>query len=157
MKHLFVLLLALLLTGCTAEVPDTGTIPAQPPPVTDSTAAEPVKQPAKLRSHRALSIYDTGIMDCRGIYAMGKDMVLISGTGETLLTVLSDGNAHIATQKRLPCQVSPEDGSMQINKNGIAYYDSIQNAVIFLNTDLLETQQIPLPDYVRGSVLLSPD
>ncbi len=159
MKHLFVLLLALLLTGCTAEVPDPETVPVQPPPVTDSTVSTPnsVRQPTKLRSHRALSIYDTGITDCRGIYPMGKDMVLLSGTGETLLTVLSNGNAHIATQKRLPCAASPEDGSMQINENGIAYYDCIQNAVICLNTDLLETQQIPLPDYVRGSVLLSPN
>lgn len=156
MKHLIVLLLALLLTGCTVEVPDDTASPSQPP-TTDQAAAAPAKQPTALRTNRALSIYDTGIPDCRGIYPMGENMVLISGTGETLLTVLSDNKVHVVTQKRLPCQVSPEDGSMQISENGIAYYDSTQNAVLYLNTDLLEIRQIHIPGNIQGDVFLSPD
>ena len=77
MKHLIVLLLALLLTGCTVEVPDDTASPSQPP-TTDQAAAAPAKQPTALRTNRALSIYDTGIPDCRGIYPMGENMVLIS-------------------------------------------------------------------------------
>lgn len=157
MKHLILLLMALLLTGCAAESPDTATLPTQPPSATGSLTADPVRQPVELRSNRAMSIYETGIADCRGIYAMGNDMVLLSGSDDTLLTVLSDNQAHIATQKRLPCPVTPEDGSMQINETGIAYYDAIENAVVYLNTDLLEIRQIPLPDHIQGSVLLSPD
>lgn len=156
MKHLIVLLLALLLTGCTVEVPDDTASPSQPP-ATGQTAAAPTKQPTALRTNRALSIYDTGIPDCRGIYPMGENMVLISGTGETILTVLSDNKVHVVTQKRLPCQVSPEDGSMQISENGIAYYDSTQNAVLYLNTDLLEIRQIHIPGNIQGDVFLSPD
>lgn len=157
MKHLFVLLLALLLTGCTAEAPDNTVPPSQPPSATGQAETEPIHQPTAIRSGRALSIYDTGLSDCRGIYAMGDDMVLISGSDETLLTVLSDNKAHIATTKRLPCLASPENGSMQISENGIAYYDSAQNAVVYLNTDLLEIRQIDLPTSIREPVLLSPD
>ena len=137
MKHLLALLLALLLTGCAAEVPDT-TPPALPPPVTGGISAEPVTQPTALRSTRALAVYDMGIADLRGIYPMGKDMVMLSGREETLLTVLSDNKAEISTRKTLPCSVRPEDGTMQINENGIAYYDRTQNAIVCLDTNLLE-------------------
>lgn len=157
MKHLFVLLLAFFLAGCTAEAPDPTTSPPPPPQVTDSTEPEPFTQPTVLRSTRALAVYDVGIADLRGIYPMGTDMVLISGGEETLLTVLSDNRAEITAQKTLPCSVHPEDGTMQINENGIAYYDRVQNAIVYLNTDLLETRQVFLPDNIGGNVLISPD
>ena len=156
MKHLLALLLALLLTGCAAEVPDT-TPPTLPPPVTGGISAEPVTQPTALRSTRALAVYDMGIADLRGIYPMGKDMVMLSGREETLLTVLSDNKAEIATRKTLPCSVRPEDGTMQINENGIAYYDQTQNAIVCLDTNLLEIRQVFLPDNIGGNVLISPD
>ena len=44
-----------------------------------------------------------------------------------------------------------------VNETGIAYYDSRQNAIVYLNTDLLEIQRIPLPDTVDKNILLSPN
>ena len=157
MKYLIVLLLALLLTGCTPETPDTELPPSQPPQTTASTTCAPILQPRELRSSRALSVYDMGIDVLRSMWPMGDHMVLISGSEDTLLTVFADNQARIATTKRLPCQVSPDDGTMQIGENGIAYYDTTRHAVVFLDTNLLEIREYPLPTRIWGKVLLSPD
>ena len=156
MKHLFVLLLALLLTGCTAEVPDTTELLTQPPHSTNESVNATIPQPRKLHSNRALSVYDTGIADLRGIYPMGDDMLLLSGRDETFLTVLTGNQPEISTQKILPCFADPNNGTMQVTENGIVYYDTIRNAIVYLNTDLLEIRQIDLPKTVRGEVFLSP-
>lgn len=157
MKHLFVLLLALLLTGCTAEVPETTDLLTQPPHSTNESVSISITQPKKLHSNRALSVYDTGITELRGIYPMGDDMLLLSGQGETLLTVLADNQPDISTQKLLPCFADPRDGTMQISENGVAYYDTARNAIVYLNTDLLEIQQVDLPESIRGNIFLSPE
>ena len=156
MKHLILVLLALLLTGCATEAPDNPNFNTQPPMSTAGTVSEPIRQPSEIHYNRALSAYDTGIADHRGIYPMGEDMLLISGDNETLLTVLTD-KAVIRTQKDLPCLSDPACGTMQVGENGVAYYDSLDNAVVYLNTNLLEIKRIPLPGNVSGNILLSPD
>ena len=155
MKYLIALLLALLLTGCSSETPEATTRSTQPPQ--SGPPAESIVQPKELHFSRAFSAYDTGISDPRGLYPMGDELVLISGSEETLLTVLSDNKAIIRTQKALPCLADPGLGSMQISEEGVAYYDSTQNAVVILNTDLLETRRIQLPGSIGGNILLSPD
>lgn len=156
MKHLLLVLLALLLTGCTPESPDTTAHSTQPSQVSTS-AAELIGQPAAIHSDRALSTYDTGLADCRDLCPMGTDMLLISGEDETVLSVLSGNQAFIRAQKVIPCPISPDDGSMQVNKNGIAYYDSRQNTIVYLNTDLLEIRRISLPYPFEGKPFLSDD
>ena len=155
MKHLILVLLALLLTGCVSEAPDSFNSITQPPTSIAATEADPIVQPIEIHHSRALSVYDVGITDCWGIYPMGNEMLLLSGSDKTLLTVLLD-NAEIRTQKTLPCLPDPTNGTMQINENGIAYYDSLDNAVVYLNTDLLETQRIPLPDSIGQNILIAP-
>lgn len=155
MKHLILVLLALLLTGCVSEAPDSFNSITQPPTSIAATEADPIVQPIEIQHNRALSVYDMGITDCWGIYPMGNEMLLLSGSDKTLLTVLLD-NAEIRTQKTLPCLPDPANGTMQINENGIAYYDSLDNAVVYLNTDLLETQRIPLPDSIGQNILIAP-
>lgn len=157
MKYLIAILLALLLTGCSSETPDSTAPFSHPAQSTTGPVSEPIAQPTVLHSNRALSCYDTGIADCRGLYPMGDEMLLVSGIEETLLTVLSNHEAAISTIKQLSCFADPAEGSMQVSENGIAYYDSGQNAIIYLNTDLLETQRYPLPDGLRGPLLISPD
>ena len=127
MKYLIAILLALLLTGCSSETP-AATHQFTDPPKT-GPVSEPIVQPSQIHHSRALSAYDFGIADCLGIYPMGDDMVLISGSGETLVTVFTD-NAVIRTQKALPCPADPATGNMQICDDGIAYYDCVQNVVV---------------------------
>lgn len=154
MKYLIAILLALLLTGCSSETP-AATHQFTDPPKT-GPVSEPIVQPSQIHHSRALSAYDFGITDCLGIYPMGDDMVLISGSGETLVTVFTD-NAVIRAQKTLPCPADPATGNMQICDNGIAYYDCVQNAVVLLNTDLLEIRRFPLPGSSRENILISSD
>ena len=154
MKHLILVLLALMLTGCVSVAPDTSYSATEPP--TSIAGSEPIVQPIEIQHNRALSVYDMGISDCWGIYPMGEEMLLLSGSEKSLLTVLSD-NVEIQAQKVLPCLPDPAEGTMQINENGIAYYDSLDNAIVYLNTDLLEIQRIPLPDTVDKNILLSPN
>lgn len=156
MKHLILVLLALLLTGCASETPDDPHSVTSPPASTAGTVSDPITQPSEVHHNRALSAYDTGIPDCQAICPMGEDMLLISGSEQTLLTVLSN-EAVILTQKRLPCLADPAGGAMQISENGVAYYDSLDNAIVCLDTNLLETRRIPLPDHIGGNILLSPD
>ena len=157
MKRLILVLLALLLMGCSPESPDAPSLSTQPVQNTTLPAAAALPQPTVIRSDRALTVYNIDIAHCREIYPMGEDMLLISGNGETVLSVLSNQDATIRTQKAIPCAVDPLDGNMQINSDGIAYYDESQNAVVYLNTDLLETQRISLPYPLEGDLLLSPD
>ena len=152
MKHLILVLLALLLTGCASETPDDPHSVTQPPMSTAGTVSAPIAQPREIHYSRALSAYDTGIPDCQALSPMGEDMLLISGNEQTLLTVLSN-EAVIRTQKHLPCLAV----AMQVGQNGVAYYDSLDNAIVCLNTDLLEIQRISLPDNIGGNILLSPD
>lgn len=156
MKHLILVLLALLLTGCVSEAPDDSYSVTQPPTSIAGSEVDPIIQPIEIHHSRALSVYDIGITDCWGIYPMGEEMLLLSGSENTLLTVLSD-HVEIRTQKMLPCLSDPAKGTMQINEKGIAYYDRLDNAIVYLNTDLLEIQRIPLPNTIDKNILLSPD
>ena len=155
MKHLIPILLALLLTGCVSEAPDRSHSDTQPPTSIAATESDAIIQPIEIQHSRALSVYDSGISDCWGIYPMGEEMLLLSGSENTLLTVLSD-HAEIRTQKALLCLPDPAEGTMQINENGIAYFDSLDNAIVYLNADLLEVKRIPLPDTVGQNILICP-
>ena len=155
MKHLIPILLALLLTGCVSEAPDRSHSDTQPPTSIAATESDAIIQPIEIQHSRALTVYDSGISDCWGIYPMGEEMLLLSGSENTLLTVLSD-HAEIRTQKALLCLPDPAEGTMQINENGIAYFDSLDNAIVYLNADLLEVKRIPLPDTVGQNILICP-
>ena len=168
MKQLIVILLALLLTGCIAVSPAevTDTQPQVQPTAPQDTTEPPALEESgtyfadsavEARTDGAIRAFDVGINDCSAVYPMGDGILLFSGSDVTTLTVLTGEALCIGEQKTLECLLSPESGSVQIGDNGIAYFDSSRNVVIFLDTDLRETRRVKLPDIIQGSAVIAPD
>ena len=127
MKHLIVILLALLLTGCAVEEPKTAadTVPPTQETSSQDTTEPPVEEKGtyvpesavEARTEGAVRAYDVGITDGRAIYPMGEKMLLLSGFETTTLTVLEGEQLSIGGQRTLDCLLFPA-----INQSLLRYH-----------------------------------
>lgn len=167
MKHLIVILLVLLLTGCAAEAPGTVATAAQPTEaevLQDTTEQFPEKEEGsyflnsavEMETDGAVWAYDVGIEDCRAIYPMGERMLLFSGYDTTTLTVLEGESLRISEQKTLECLLEPDSSSVQISEKGIVYYNDSRKTVVFLDVTLQEISRAELPANIQGNAVISP-
>ena len=159
MKLPFLVLAALLiLCGCTAP-PESAT----EPPVTEPIAVtEPVclydpSSVMQAQTKGAVKAYPLALSDADAIATMGSHVVLFSGSDATTLTVYSGKDLCPAAALTLPCRISPANGAVQVNTQGISYYDAPQKELVFLDTGLKEISRISLSTAISGTPVLSAD
>ena len=159
MKLPFLVLAALLiLCGCTAP-PESAT----EPPMTEIIAVtEPVclydsSGVMQAQTKGAVKAYPLALSDADAIATMGSHVVLFSGSDATTLTVYGQENLCPAAALTLPCRISPADGAVQVNTQGISYYDAPQKELVFLDTGLKEISRISLSTAISGTPVLSAD
>lgn len=157
-----ILVLALLLCSCTQEVttgtePTNNTIQSAQPSQTTSTGIYVPQTSVEHATAGAVRYFEVGA-DCYGCAPLGEDLVLLrknNGAGELALYRSSD--LQLVKSVPLGAGVLPKLEQMQFSQQGIGYFDSVSCAMVFLNTDLLETGRIYLPKETLGNAWLSAD
>ena len=160
MKRLVVLLLAvLLLCGCSAEpVPTTEptTAPTQPPKALPGIyeAGSAVEE----ETAGAVRAYLPKINGFPEIAFMGSRMLLLdedSKMERTRITVLEGENLSPGRSVIIDSCISVTDPTFWTSTRELAYYDSKNNRVVWLDENLTETRHADLPDGAASPMLSS--
>ena len=157
-RWLGVLAIALLFCGCSNAAPqekvDNATLPTiQAPSFVTPSLYDP-ENPIEGATGGAVKAYSLEDRTCTGIIQMGKRILLTEENGMLLLRSEKLTEVEIAKIDGLPM---PDSGMLQIQEDGVAYYDAKTNKVVFLNNLLREVGVFSLPEGVVGGVYLAPD
>lgn len=154
------LALMLLLCGCAQDT-------TEPMAPTESSTQSAISEPSGLYvPESAVELATGGAIRCfriddgsyYGCAMLGEELVLmrqINGEGE--LSLYNGEDLEEVRTVSLGQGVFPTIAQMQTNKHGIGYYDSENKAVVFLNTDFVETGRMYLSTELMGNAWLTPD
>jgi len=159
MKRLTVLILAvlLLLCSCAAQPePVATTPPVESIPVTEPVSIYDADSKIETETDGAIKAYPLNLSDAVAMIPVGSDFLLFSGENTTL-TKFTGETLRVCDTAALDCSVSPSDPAVQVSEQGITYYDSRENAVIFLDPQLKEVKRFTLPENRCGVPALSAD
>lgn len=149
------LVLAVLLSGCATQQQE----PSEP---TESTAqqtettAPTVPQEDTEQAEDALQTYS---LEGTGYYAlavMGDGILLFSGEEETTLTYIK-GNEEPITASLPEIFLFPSAAYCNVSEQGVGYYDSAANELVFLDTSLTQTRRVAMPQDMACKPVLSED
>ncbi len=155
MKHFLAVLLCLLLCGCgqsASPAPSETEAPTAPASVAMYDSGHPMEQayPGLVRA------YPLTLRKVHGIRAFGNEVLLLSGYGNTTLTLLSGEALQTTASLTLDFQLQQEDPSLQIHENTISYFHPIRQETIVLDRSLRELRRIAAPEGLSGQPILSP-
>lgn len=158
---LLLVLLCLLLCGCSQEAPETEMeFPAATAAAVEETKPTPMydpENPLEAQYQGALKVYPLTMRKVQGIRTLGEDVLVFSGYGSTTLTVLTGEELYITAQVTLDLELSPEDPSVRIGDGTVSYFDPVSRMTIVLNEDLKEVSRIAITEAITGSPILSAD
>lgn len=157
MKQFLAVLLCLLLWGCTPQ-----TAPKTIPETKTPTAADPEKVSMYVPDHpmeRAypgeVRAYPLTMHDVHGILAFEKDVLVLSGTGTTRLTLLTGEELWEAAGITLDFELRQEDPSLRIHGGHLSFFDPGTQETVVLDKTLQEVRRIAAPAGLSGKPLLS--
>ena len=161
-KWLFLLLAALLLTGCSEQAPtptELNTVPTgtQAPTWPESNGLYVPGSDLEVITNRAVKLCTLEPGTYSGLARLGENLVLAREGGKTELLLLTDYDLKISVTRGISAILAPENGALQVGEQGAAYYDEASKAVVFLNAALQETSRLRLPENVMGGVYLTGD
>lgn len=162
MKRVFaLLLLVLLLCGCTAEEPvettDTTetTLPAVEP--TEPAGSYDPDSAMEAATGGAVLAYALDIPDAYAVVSMEDSVVVFSGTDNTTLTRLTGENLYITAASQLGFRIDPAAPSVRVTEKGITCYDRENRQLVVLGTGLKEISRVQLPEDLAGEPAISED
>lgn len=156
MKRMLPLLFALFLF--TACAPSHGTSTQQTlPPETQPASLYAPGSDIERSTQGAVTAYPLPIPDVYGIRPMGEDFLIFSGSANTTLTKLRGHDLYIAASATLGTWVSHNDATLNIQENGLSYFDPQAQETVVLDTALQETRRIAAPETRTGKPILSAD
>lgn len=157
-RILLVLLLTMLLCGCTGKTQQEATAPV----TAGESYIDPTEPAGIYVPGSDLEIQTEGTVryylpqsDGYGIRMMGNDVLILSGEENTTLTRYAGDQLYAISGTQLPCYIMPEDTSFQIGTNGITYYDADSREVVFLDNDLKEVKRLGMASDMVGKPVLS--
>lgn len=157
-RWLALLAIALFLSGCSNATPQENidNTPATLPPIPGITAPAlyDAQNPIEELTNGAVKAYSPENGECSYIAPLGKNILLFAGDNVTLYR--GELLTEVATA-RIPALPAIDSGMVQIQKDGIAYYDAQGNRLIFLNQFFREVGAVSLPEEINGDVYLTPD
>lgn len=159
MKRLIPILLALLLCGCAPQTEPT------PPPATQPAITEPAPTVSlydadsglESATDGAIRVYPLNRFDCTAIAPMGTDILVFSNPVSTTVTRYSGDDLYVVASQEIGHGVHPSSPAVVISENGLTYYDSYENQLVYLNGALEEVKRTDLPDSLRDVPALSAD
>lgn len=158
---LLLMLLMLLLCSCTpkAEEPQPSSLSASTPAPTvpDPVTMYDPSSPLEKKSQGALKVYPLTMRKTQGIRIMGDTVLVFSGYGSTTLSALTGPDLQLTAEVTLAFGLDPQDASVRIYDDAIAFYDSEGHAVLLLDRQLQEVKRIAVDMSISGSPILSED
>lgn len=156
MKHFLAVLLCLLLWGCApqttpeTEVPTEATTPAR---ISMYDPTHPIERtyPGEVRA------YPLTMRKAHGILAFQKDVLVLSGTGSTTLTLLTGEELWADASVTLDFELRQDDPSLRLHDGHLSYFDPVAQETVVLNKQLAEVRRITAPSGLSGKPLLSYD
>ena len=159
-KCLLILLLALLLCGCTPEAePAADTLPAaaQPQPTEPNGFYDPGSA-IEARTGGAVRCYPLGSSGEASLLSLEDDLLLIRyEEAETTLTVLTGDTLHPTAHLALGFPLTPDAPSFRLWDSGISFFDPQARETVVLDGALREVARIPAPKDLQGNPLLCAD
>lgn len=156
MKRILPLLLCcLFLWGC-GPVSSTREAPAPVEPTAASPSAQVVIGP-QVCFDGALLVYSPGVSDATGLYTMGSDLLVLSGTEQTTLTVLRGEDLTQAASLTLSFPLASQDPSLRVGDGYLSYFDPAEQETLVLDSSLRAVSHIPAPEDLQGVPILSGD
>lgn len=158
MKQLLAVLLCLLLSGCAGQAPQApaDTRPAETEVSVAAGLYDPM-HPIEKEYPGLVRAYPLTLRKVHGILPLGKDVLVLSGQGNTTLTVFTGDTLQQTASVTLDFDLLPEDTSLRIHENGISFYDPNQGATFLLDHRLHEVRRISVPEGLSGKPILSAD
>lgn len=155
MKYLLAVLLCLLLSGCTPQTTQKTEISpeAAPPRAGMYDPDHPMEQahPGEVRA------YPLTMRKVHGILPFGKDVLVLSGYGNSTLTLLTGEDLREKASLALSFELHQEDPSLQLHEGSISFFDPTSRETIVLDSRLQELRRIAAPAGLTGVPLLSPN
>lgn len=155
------LILALLLCGCTQETAtptSTGDVLGNTVTSTQDAVVYVPESPAEQATDGGVYSYalrDSGYYGCT-IYE-GSLMLFRQREEATELTVFNEDLTKIVYTINLGVGSVHPQAQMQISEQGMVYCDSVNRILVFLNTMMVETGRMYLPENLQGDAWVSPD
>ena len=155
-KIIPLLLLALMLIGCTQPAVPEDTLPTETQEVTPVQTNEGCYVPESQleeATQGAVKLYQPDIADIQYILPMGENLLVVSGLDATILTKLTGDTLWISAQVKLTRQLNPE--LTHASASGISYWDAATQEVVFLDSELREHQRLKLSEQLVGNPVVS--
>ncbi len=158
-----VLLIALLLCGCTRN--DDVSVPSISITEPSTSPEKPImgndygiymeESPIELSTSGAVKQFIPGGSDYYGIANMGQYLLLFSGKEFTTLTQLTNGGMPISVT--LDCLLDPYSDHVRIDEDTLRYFDTKDQTIVTLNSQLNEISRITLPEDAICAPMISMD
>lgn len=157
-RFLMILLVCLLLCGCTAEPPaEETTTPTETEALeaTEPAGSYDPDSEVEALTGGAVRAYPVNIADAYAVACVGSDVVVFSGQDNTTLTMLSGENLYKTAQVTIGQFIAPWQSATQVTDKGISYFSGETGEVILLDNTLKEVARIATPDEMVGTPVLS--
>ena len=157
--RLILILLCLLLAGCSADAEET-VFPTQTQAV-PVDAAPPAglhdpDNPLQARYDGALRAYPLHLSGVDGMKAMGSDLLIFADTDvSTVIFRLSGEELYIDATVQLDFPLALGDPSLRVTDTGLSFYDPVNRQTVVMDPALREVMHIPAPEGLVGTPLLS--
>lgn len=161
-----ILVLLVLLCGCTQQAPDSttptdeSTVPeASTDPIVETTPGLYLPQSGLEEATKGAVMCYEDVNGCYGSLRLddGTVVLLRQKDGEGFLELYGENELIHKKTLALGEGVFPLPGDFCITEQGVSYYDSVDEATVFLNSELRETGRMQMPDDINGMAWLSPD
>ena len=160
MKRLLALLLILvMLAGCTVQRPEPTTEPTTEPTDSPTEPTSPPGAPLYI-ANSELEQQTAGAVKA---YKAHKHFEAMQPLGDNLLVFLPQSSAadiHVYAGEELYLRFTsallPANPAIQISDNGISYYNKSSREIVLLDADLNETDRIKLPENAMGTPVVDP-
>ena len=156
-----ILVLALLLCGCvqnTATPTSTGDVLDNTVTSTQDAVVYVPESPAEQATDGGVYSYtlrDSGYYGCK---MHGDSLMMFRQREEgTELTIFDENLTKIVYTINLGSGSVHPEAQMQLSEQGMVYCDSVNRILVFLNTMMVETGRMYLPENLQGDAWVSPD